>query len=49
MRSVAAGYRVARGQGGARRRRGAGRRGKAEGAMRLDGVVFIYCAWVHSI
>jgi hypothetical protein len=49
MRSVAAGYRVARGQGGARRRRRAGRRGKAEGAMRLDGVVFIYYAWVHSI
>jgi hypothetical protein len=44
MRSVAAGYRVARGQGGARRLRGAGRRVKAEGAMRLDGVVFIYYA-----
>jgi hypothetical protein len=49
MRSVAAGYRVARGQGGARRLRGAGRRVKAEGAMRLDGVVFINYAWVHLI
>ena len=51
MRSAAAGDRVARGQGGARRRRGAGRRGNrtGEGAMRLDRGVFIYYAWVHSI